>query len=758
MLFQAYARWVVRRPKTSLLLAFVLMLVLGFLGKDVRLNNHFAVLFAIDNDNNAYREFYRQVFGADDGLLIAILQPQQADEAFFAKMEAITRHFEQHPDYVRTVSPTNTSVVWSDAEEVHVDPLFVGDDQLSLAQKLQLLETSPTTAQRLVSADGKTFTIIAEMPVQYDRYKRIREPAAYYRQYVEDAMAQLPGPVAVHFAGIAYTRIGILKLMMQDLLMLVPLTSLVIGLFTLVLFRRFSMIVISFLTTLFGVLSTVGVMGLNHDDINQLTMTFPVLLMVIVVANGIHFFHRYFRELEQGKGVEQAVMITAEKISKAAFLSCFTTMIGFYALMMADMKILRSFGLYLGTGVLLSYIGMILIIPAGLLLAKPALYQHKSRCRPSRLLPLLQYCTLPPGRTWVSLAGVLSLLCGGWLGSHADYDYYLKDMLDKDHPQVVAANILDAQMSGALPVEISLLGQPGDFRKAENLQKMDVLGQWLSARQCGENTLNMAAVLKSLNQAISGNNTVPETDEAVAQLLLLAEGSSDHLLDQLATFDYSHARIKASAPDLGAVQLVELQQEFQQYADKLLQGTGIKARMTGEAPVAYEGMNRLTEELLQSVMTALVFIVLTILLVFRDWRLAIGSIFPNILPIVLGLAFYALSGQSLNPLPGIAFCIAIGIAVDDTVHLFARFNEERQKGTLRRQAILNAVEEVKGALISSSVILTAGFLIFLLSGFTWNRDLGWLGAFLIITALLADLVFTPAVLSFGAEAAKKRQV
>jgi predicted RND superfamily exporter protein len=247
---------------------------------------------------------------------------------------------------------------------------------------------------------------------------------------------------------------------------------------------------------------------------------------------------------------------------------------------------------------------------------------------------------------------------------------------------------------------------------------------------------------------------MPDDDEMVAQLLLLAEGSSDQVVQQVVTDDYGHARIRAFIADVGAERMVELKAEFNQYAAELFQGTGIKAEMTGELPVAYEGMNKLTFELLKSVLTALLFIVITILLVFRDWSLALGSIFPNVLPILLGVGFYALSGQGLNPLPGIAFCIAIGIAVDDTVHLFARFNEEIQRGSSRYDSVLVAVKEVKGALLSSSLILTVGFLMFLYSGFVWNRQLGVLGAFLIVTALLADLLFTPAVLSLKKGKAK----
>ena len=117
----------------------------------------------------------------------------------------------------------------------------------------------------------------------------------------------------------------------------------------------------------------------------------------------------------------------------------------------------------------------------------------------------------------------------------------------------------------------------------------------------------------------------------------------------------------------------------------------------------------------------------------------------------MGMALYSLSGQGINPLPGIAFCIAIGIAVDDTVHLFARYDEELRLKQNRQQAAVAAVQAVKGALFCSSGILSIGFLLFLLSGFTWNRDLGLLGAFLIVSALWADLLITPPILAMASD-------
>lgn len=745
-LFERYARWVQAWPKTCLFLAFLLCLLFAFLGRDVRLNNHFAVLFSIDNDANQYRHFYRQQFGADDAVLVALLQPQQADAAFFQAVQSINDSLESHPHFVRVYTPVNTSVIWSDEDTIYVDPLFGGEDELPLAEKLALMRQSPATAGRLIAGQSDTFTVMAQMPVNHDRYQRIREPAEDFRQIVDAALAGQS--VSVHYAGIAFTRIAILKLMLQDLVMLVPLTSLVVMLFSLYLFRRWLTVWLSVLTSLFGVATTIGVMGLNHDDINQLTLTFPILLMVIIVANNVHFYHRFFRERQQGNSVVDAVRITTVRIGMATLLSCFTTMIGFYALMTADMMILRSFGFYLGTGVLMSFIGMMLIIPPCLLLFPPQPPAPVQRPGQDWLDNMVAWVISDRWRLPVCSLGLLLLLAASWAASQAKYDYFLSDMLTPDHPQTLAGKLMDAELSGSLPLEISLLGQPGDFKQAEHLQQMQQLSEWLQQQTGIENWLSLAAVIRSLNKAIDGGDMIPAQPGAVEQLMLLAEGSSDGILQQLVNDDYSHARIKSHIPDMGADALMQLQTGFQHYAAQLMQGSGIQVRMTGEIPVAYEGMNQLTKELIASVLAALLMVLVAIYWVFRDIRLTLASVFPNILPIVTGLAAYALSGHSLNPLPGIAFCIGIGIAVDDTVHLFSRFNEELAKGKSRQQAIRDAMHEIKGALIATSVILTAGFLVFLLSAFTWNRELGMLGAILIVLALLADLIFTPAILAF----------
>ena len=130
--------------------------------------------------------------------------------------------------------------------------------------------------------------------------------------------------------------------------------------------------------------------------------------------------------------------------------------------------------------------------------------------------------------------------------------------------------------------------------------------------------------------------------------------------------------------------------------------------------------------------------------VFRSVRIGVASILPNLLPLMVVLGLYGISGKPLELMPAVMFCIAIGIAVDDTIHLIARFNEERRRRATIGEAIEHAVQHSVGAVINTTVILVCGFSVIALSSFPANQTSGLLGATIVGVALLADLIFVPA--------------
>ena len=150
----------------------------------------------------------------------------------------------------------------------------------------------------------------------------------------------------------------------------------------------------------------------------------------------------------------------------------------------------------------------------------------------------------------------------------------------------------------------------------------------------------------------------------------------------------------------------------------------------------------------QSMSLALVIITLVIGVLFRSWRLALISLIPNVLPIIVPLSVFGLFGIALDGPSILVSSVALGVCVDDTIHFFTKFVRAREAGKDARNALVATFHEAGGALTITSIVLILGFSSLLLSDFHPNFQMGALAGWMIGLAWLADFVLTTAVLSY----------
>ena len=149
----------------------------------------------------------------------------------------------------------------------------------------------------------------------------------------------------------------------------------------------------------------------------------------------------------------------------------------------------------------------------------------------------------------------------------------------------------------------------------------------------------------------------------------------------------------------------------------------------------------------RSLAVALAVISALIGLVFRSVRYALMSLLPNVFPILVPLGILGMLGIPLDGPAIVACSIALGVCVDDTIHLFWRFREAERKGLSSEAAIGYAIAECGNALTITSIVLVLGFSVLFLSDFSPNFYIGALGTTMITLAWAADFLVTPAVLA-----------
>jgi hypothetical protein len=172
---------------------------------------------------------------------------------------------------------------------------------------------------------------------------------------------------------------------------------------------------------------------------------------------------------------------------------------------------------------------------------------------------------------------------------------------------------------------------------------------------------------------------------------------------------------------------------------------GMEARITGNLIL----MNRLVDDLVRgqaySLLGALVLIYGILAVMFLSPVTGVLALIPNVVPIVIYFGLLGLSGVTLNPATSLIAPMVLGIAIDDTIHYFARFNQDAKRFADERRATVSALRSVGRPVTYTSIALCSGFLVFTTSELRTSIELGALGALTLAFAWLVDFTVTPAL-------------
>jgi len=351
-----------------------------------------------------------------------------------------------------------------------------------------------------------------------------------------------------------------------------------------------------------------------------------------------------------------------------------------------------------------------------------------------------------PGR----VLGISLVLCAAALalGTTVRTTSHMMEVFDDDHPSVATYDTVVQHLGGIIPVMIHLeSAEPEAFRDPEVLARLERLTQDVRDHPSVGWALSGSDLLASLHGALSGTRAVPDDPDVLDQELLLAEWGGDQL--QLGTVfdeDWRQARVMALAPDLGGHVFVALGQELEALATEAFAGTGVEVVIAGDGIVASSGIHRLIDDLLLSIGLAFIGIWLTLCGLLRNVRLATVAMIPNALPLVFTLASLRLMGEHIQTGNVISFAVALGIAVDDTIHFLARLQEERSRGRSMKSAIRHTFRGAGTAMVYTSLLLALGLGVMAGSDLVTTRHFAVLACATLSAALFSDLLVLPALL------------
>ena len=566
-----------------------------------------------------------------------------------------------------------------------------------------------------------------------------------------------PEGVDVFLSGLPYMRTVVVERFRTDQTVIVPLALLACMLILLVAVRWLPGVLLPLLAVAVSATMVVGAMGLVGEPVNIINNIVPALVIIIGISNAIHVISRFREELRLGADRSVATVHTVRAMAVACFLTTFTTAVGFGSLAISRTDLLQRFGITAAGGVLLSYVVTITLIPVLLTVVR-----RPRRDRPGASYGALEVFVANITR-WV-MENARSVLIGAVvvfaLTTYAAVeksvvDNSVLDQFSESDELVRTTRLIEQELDGVMPVELALTSDiPGRFDELEVVNAVDDLrkqlvdlGPVLSATSY-TTYLHEARVLLT---ADPDARTRPFANTVLLETFLarLREAPRSPVSSYL-TENSKRARIGLRIADVGAQATIELGETAMALAaETFADMDDIGVVVTGDAYVNATGLDAVIDDLVGSLLLAVVVIFGFLTLLFRDLRLGLLSIPPNVLPLVATMAYMAIRGIQLNTATAMIFAISIGMAVDATIHVLMRFREEERLAKSVDDALIRAARGTGRAIVLTCVMLMAGFSVMLISKFVPVRRFGELIAVTAFGCLLGNLILLPALLKVG---------
>ncbi len=737
------------------MLGILILITIGLAALSSGLEFDFTVenLFARnDPEVDAYFEF-REEFEREDDVIYLIYV---ADDPFsgenLQKAHELTSGFENIAGVEEVTSLANVEL-FEQSEDLVLAPLYgtIPQDADSLAELKQRVLSTPLLVENLVSPGGKLAAFLISVSDDYNNHED--------RERILDRISKIQAHTGWewHEAGIPVLRTRYVQYMLDDFVnFLLPVTVvLVVVLF--LLFRTLRGVFLPMVTVLMADIWIMGVMALLGITINIVTYIVPTLVLIIGVADSIHILVKYHEELTHNSDKLTAVAETVKKIGTAILLTSLTTAVGFFSLMSTNIVIVRQFGLMVGIAVIFAFISSITFIPSMLVLLKrpsqKRLYGASRSVRHGVITRIIAVVNLHQRRIVYIAAIIVIAFC--FLALRVDPHSSLLEDLSRGNELYDDIHFMEDEMGSALPLEVVVTVTENGKEVEDGIKDPHVVRQVMrlqamlsSIPEIGK-TLSIGDYLKEMNGAFHAGEaeffTIPESRGLIAQYLMLHEEEFEFLIN----YDYSSTRIAGRIRDVTSRRAQEISAEIMAWCDSHLTND-LHVQLTGTTLMALKTNQYLVRNLVLSFTIAFGVIFVSMLILFRSFKLASLSMIPNIIPLLMIAAVMGLFHIKLRPTTAMTFAIAFGIAVDDTIHFLARFRQElfasHGKYKLANEQTLLTTGK---AIISTSVILVAGFIVMVTSNFSPSRDFGFLSAMTMVGALLGDLFFLPAVLTLA---------
>ncbi|GAB4208452.1 MAG: MMPL family transporter [Bacteroidia bacterium] len=575
--------------------------------------------------------------------------------------------------------------------------------------------------------------------------------------------------VALHLSGMPFIRTTMMRKISSETTYFFIVGLIVVSVLLWLFFRSPVVILFSALVVVMGVASALGLMVLMGYELSILSGLLPALLIIIGVPNCILIINKYHHELRAGYPVEKALELSIRSAGSSLFFANVTTAIGFAVLSLIDNQILYEFGIVASVSVMLVYVYSIVLIPSifsWLPAPKEKHLMHQEKKWLKKSLNSIALWT-SHHRKIIFMSVLIIAIIGFYGFTKIKTLGYVVDDVPQREKMMQDLKYFEDKLGGVLPFEIIIDTKKNKGVFANNgkvLYRIHRAQKLLREYPELSRSISIADAVKFLNQAYGGKYAMPSVSDLKKIADVIKSDSvgknnspEKNLISNFIDSTYQIARISAQMKDIGSVKIKDLLKSIQPRLDSIFnydedkqewlpKEERIDIGITGNSVMFLKGNDFLVNNLIESIVTAIIIIAILLLLLFRNPFMLIIAVIPCLsLLITSGIMGYF--GIPLKPSTLLVFSISFGIATDGNLYFLTRFrNAIKQQHKSYEEATRLTIREIGMSMIYNGLVLFFGFGMFIISDFGGTKALGVLTAFTLLVAYSVDLIVLPTVL------------
>ena len=711
-----------------------------------------------DPDQKYFKEF-KKLFGEDGNIMAIGVKDSAIYEADnFKKMRLLTDELARIKGVKSVLGLPNLKMLEKNNEKRRFElvPVFpeIPDNQVQLDSLLAVANSLQFYSGQLVNAEnGATLILVTVEKNALNSARRFTMIDDIVR--AGDQFEAASG-VKTHYAGLPYVRaVNTIKIK-QELNKFLIFSVIITGLILFFFFRSFKAVFFPLVIIGVIVVWVMGTLALLQYKITLLTGLIPSIIVVIGIPNSVYMLNKYHQEYAAHGDQRRALEKIIKNIGLVTFITNFTTAVGFFVLVFTGIPILKEFGIVAGLNIMCTFVVSTIMIPSVFSLFKPPTKRHMKHLEFKALDVVLNFLDLVVHnhRKWVFLGTGILIAASIYGMQQIKANSFMVDDLPEDSPLKKELEFFEANFSGVMPLEVIVdTGKKKGVQRISNLKQIDQFEMFLDSMDLISQPVSVVSFIKAARQAFYNQNpayySLPNSrDSNFILRYLKEEGDSEGISKSFVDSTGQLLRISLKMPDIGSIRMDSLVNDvISPKIDEIFGDTGMDVRITGTVPLFIKGNKYLIDNLMTSMLFAFLIIAFIMAILFRNFKMIIISIIPNMIPLAITAGIMGYFGIPLKPSTALIFSIAFGISVDDSIHFLAKYRQELFAHNFSVPiAVSKSLRETGSSMIYTSIILFFGFVIFTASEFGGTIALGKLTSITLLLAMLTNLVVLPALL------------